>query len=74
MEINQGAAEGSAALCKGRGCYVWATEFENVHQTWARGFAEPGFEFGGRWFAGSEQLFQLQKAGVPGSPGFEEVW
>ena len=41
--------------------YAWCTEFENVHSTWA--FSEPGFMVGSRRFNGSEQLYQLLKAG-----------
>ena len=50
--------------------YAWCTEFENVHSTWT--FTEPGFIFGTRRFNGPEQLFQLLKAGDPGTEGFEK--
>ena len=50
--------------------FIWATEFENVHATWT--FDEPGFVFQGKEFAGSEQLYQLCKAGPPGSLEYEK--
>lgn len=53
------------------GAYAWATEFENVHATWR--FDEPGFEFGGIRWNGSEQLYQAQKAGAPGSAEFQVI-
>mmetsp|Transcript_6107 Transcript_6107/g.14938 ORF Transcript_6107/g.14938 Transcript_6107/m.14938 type:complete len:332 (-) Transcript_6107:63-1058(-) len=58
-----------AAECRHGNNYAWCTEFENVHSTWT--FAEPGFMVGNRRFNGSEQLYQLLKAGDLGSEGFE---
>jgi ribA/ribD-fused uncharacterized protein len=49
--------------------FVWGSEFENVHATWR--FDEPGFNYSGKTFAGSEQLYQLQKIGPPGSVEYE---
>ena len=48
-----------AAIARYGPGYVWASEFENVHATWA--VVEPPFAFHGHRFRGSEQLFQLQK-------------
>mmetsp|Transcript_4237 Transcript_4237/g.8803 ORF Transcript_4237/g.8803 Transcript_4237/m.8803 type:complete len:514 (-) Transcript_4237:393-1934(-) len=59
-----------AAECRHGNNYAWCTEFENVHSTWT--FAEPGFVVGNRRFNGSEQLYQLLKAGDLGSEGFEK--
>lgn len=53
------------------GAYAWATEFENVHSKFA--YDEPGFEFRGRVWAGSEQLFQAQKTGAPESAEFRDA-
>lgn len=51
--------------------YAWATEFENVHSFWD--FVEPGFDFEGLRWAGSEQLYQALKFGAPGSPEFQQA-
>eukprot|EP00759_Apiculatamorpha_spiralis_P008803 PhF_6_TR15667/c0_g1_i2/m.24350/K09935/K09935; uncharacterized protein len=51
--------------------YHWAPEFENCHSFW-RGFEEPGFEFQGTHWKGSEQLFQAQKLGTVDSKEFAE--
>lgn len=51
---------------------VWGTEFENVHVFWD--FEEPGFTLeNGDEFSGSEQLYQLQKAGAINSGGYHEL-
>ncbi len=39
--------------------WVWATEFENVHETWK--FAEPRLTIGGKEYKDSEAYFQSQK-------------
>lgn len=39
--------------------YVWATEFENVHDTWL--YPEPQLHIGGRLYNGSEAYYQSQK-------------
>lgn len=51
---------------------LWATEFENVHDLWC-GFSELGFDFGGRHWRGSEQMYQALKVGDIGSPEFEAI-
>lgn len=46
------------------GAWVWATEFSNVHSTFA--FDEPGFVIDGVRYAGPEVYFQLAKSeGMP---------
>ncbi len=42
------------------GPWVWATEFSNVHTTFA--FDEPGFTLDGARYAGPEVFFQLAKS------------
>ena len=39
--------------------FVWATEFENVHDTWT--FAEPRLTIGGKEYKDSETYFHAQK-------------
>jgi hypothetical protein len=71
VQLAQGHTTGAIdAAERSWGPFLWATEFENVHSSWT-GFAEPGFEFQGRHWRGSEQLYQACKAGEPGSAPFE---
>jgi predicted NAD-dependent protein-ADP-ribosyltransferase YbiA (DUF1768 family) len=39
--------------------WLWATEFENVHETWT--FAEPRLTIGGKEYRDSEAYYQAQK-------------
>ena len=60
--------EGAEALVDAatahHGAWVWATEFANVHSTFA--FDEPGFVIDGVRYAGPEVYFQLAKSeGMP---------
>ena len=41
------------------GFYVWATEFENVHSTWA--FREPRLNIDGKEYDNSEHYYHSQK-------------
>jgi len=56
--LGHGCSGVDAALRR-LGPYVWGTEFENVHTTWA--FSEPSFEVEGRRYECSEHFFHAQK-------------
>lgn len=49
-----------AQVMAAHGPWVWATEFSNVHSTFA--FDEPGFTLDGAFYAGPEVYFQLAKS------------